>query len=113
MIDPPPNETSSMNTKIVEVYMAGDISQAKQIVRLFVYREKCCVTVQPIDYFYNGGEESGFVIGFRQYPKFPKSQTEIKELAEKLAKELRCGIHQDSYMVVDHSGDTRWSTLRV
>jgi hypothetical protein len=96
----------------VEVFMAGDVQHAKQIVRRWCKETPCCVTVTPTTYIYRGGEESGFVVGFRNYPRFPKDPRELRLLASALADQLREELGQDSYMSVDRGGEVTWSTTR-
>lgn len=99
-------------TRIVEIFIAGDVSHAKQIVRRFCKERSCCVTVTPTTFIYRGGEETGVVIGFRNYPRFPEDAYTLRSLAEELGSQLRSELAQDSYMAVDHGGSTTWSTTR-
>lgn len=99
-------------TRIVELFMAGDVEHAKQIVRRFCMDRPCCVTVAPTAYIYRGGEEAGFVVAFRNYPRFPTDHYTIRQAAADLGEALRAELGQDSYMAVDHSGQTTWSTTR-
>jgi hypothetical protein len=98
--------------RTVEVFMAGDIEHAKQVVRRWCKESPCCVTVTPTAFIYNGGEESGFVVGFRNYPRFPSEADTLGSRATELAERLREELGQDSYMSVDHGGVTTWSTTR-
>jgi hypothetical protein len=99
--------------RTVEVFMAGDIEHAKQVIRRFCKEHPCCVTVMPTTYIYNGGEEAGFVVGFRNYPRFPSDADDLGSRATELAERLREELGQDSYMSVDHGGVTTWSTTRT
>lgn len=99
-------------TKVIELFMAGDVEHAKQIVRRFCSERHCCVTVTATSYIYRGGEESGFVVGVRNYPRFPSDGYSLREVAHDLGGLLRSELGQDSYMVVDHGGQTTWSTTR-
>lgn len=99
-------------TRVVELFMAGDVCHAKQVIRSFCAANPCCVTVTPTTYIYSGGEESGFVVGIRNYPRFPSDSHRLQSLAAKLGAELRLALSQDSYMVVDHGDQTVWSTTR-
>lgn len=99
-------------TRIVELFMAGDVEHAKQIVRRFCMDRPCCVTVTPTVYIYRGGEEAGFVVAFRNYPRFPTDHYTIRQAAADLGEALRAELGQDSYMAVDHGGQTTWSTTR-
>ncbi len=99
-------------TRVVELFMAGDIEHAKQVIRRFCKERPCCVTVTPTTYIYNGGEEAGFVVGVRNYPRFPTDAHTLREEAGDIGDALRDALGQDSYMVVDHDGLTTWSSTR-
>ncbi len=99
-------------TRIVEVFMAGDVDHAKQIVRRWCKESPYCVTVTPTSFIYRGGEEDGFVVGFRNYPRFPSDAYTLRRMASELADLLREQLGQDSYLVVDCGGQTVWSTTR-
>lgn len=96
-------------THVVEVFMAGDTDHAKQVIRRFCRDVSCCVTVAPTTFIYTGGEESGFVVGFRNYPRFPTDAYTLRNTARDLADRLREELAQRSYMIVDASGTT-WSS---
>jgi len=93
----------------VSIYMAGDIDHAKQITRRFCKEVKTCVTLSPTTYIYSGGEETGFVISFRNYPRFPSAGGLLEIKARDLAQMLREALGQKSYMIVSQGG-TKWST---
>jgi hypothetical protein len=95
----------------VSLYMAGDIKHAKQVIRLYCKYNPACVTVTPTTFIYRGGEEAGFVVGFRNYPRFPSHLAAIESHAVSLADELREQLGQDSHMIVS-SASTVWSTTR-
>lgn len=44
-----------------------------------------CVTVTRTKYIYTNGNETGAIIGFIQYPRFPRKEEEIKDRAIELA----------------------------
>lgn len=98
-------------TRVVEVYMAGDIEQAKTVIRHFCHKYSMCVTLAPTTFFYKGGEEQGFVVGFRNYPKYPTDAYTLRASAQQLADWLRGELFQKSYMVVDCGGMTTWSSI--
>jgi hypothetical protein len=99
-------------TRVVELFMAGDVSHAKQVIRRFCSDNPCCVTVGETSFVYRGGEEAGFVVGFRNYPRFPSDAHLLRRLAGELGEALRGQLGQDSYMVVDQDGVTTWSTAK-
>lgn len=110
---PPVSESGQVlhaQTRVVELFMAGDISHAKQVIRSFCRDNPCCVTVTPTDFVYKGGEESGFVVGFRNYPRFPTDAYSLRSWASDLGEKLRAELGQRSYMVVDAGGQTTWSS---
>lgn len=109
-----------MNMKIVEceaytcrIHMAGDIDDARRIVRRLVYppNEGLCVTVEPSTYIYTGGEEAGFVVGLVNYPRFPKPPAAIRERAIQIAQRLILDLCQWSALVSDGERAT-WITSR-
>ncbi len=83
----------------ITIYMAGDIVQAKHIVRAFCWDRGWCVTVTPTDFIYSGGEESGFIVGIENYPRFPSTLDELTEKAKELAERLALSLFQKSYMI--------------
>lgn len=99
--------TGSVPSKTVSIYMAGDVSHAKQVIRQFVLQEPSCVTVVAADYVYAGGEEAGFVVAFRAYPRFPGDVGGLSSKATRLANRLREALGQRSYMI-DDGTTTRW-----
>ena len=103
--------TASCDTVEVSLYMAGDIEHAKQVIRLYCKNNPTCVTVTPTTFIYRGGEEAGFVVGFRNYPRFPSDLAALEAHASPLADELREQLGQDSHMIVTSVG-TVWSTTR-
>lgn len=95
-------------TRVIEVFMAGDIVHAKQVIRRFCRATPCCVTVTPTTFIYSGGEESGFVVGIRNYPRFPAEAEVLGTLADRLGSALTDELGQHSYMTVEHGGKTTW-----
>jgi len=93
-----------------EIFMAGDLAQAKQVCREYC-RVGFCVTTEPCDYIYTGGEEAGFRIGIRNYPRFPSDPEALQRHAFQLAELLRQRLWQNSYMVVGPE-QTWWNTTR-
>lgn len=94
----------------VRIYMAGDVAVAKQIIRETAWVEGMCVTISPTDFIYTGGEETGFIIGIEQYPRFPTSTSQLDDKAMRLAKKLMPKLNQKSAMVVT-PGSTFWLSL--
>lgn len=93
------------------IYMAGDIAQAKQVCREYCFEVGLCVTVEPVDFIYTGGEETGFRIGLINYPRFPTSQAELFGRASDLAEKVMCRLCQHSFSIVGPA-KTTWFTRR-
>jgi hypothetical protein len=88
----------------VSVYMAGDIEHAKQVIRRYCNSHPCCVTVAPTAYIYRGGEEAGFVVAFRNYPRYSSDDCTLEEQGRDLGMLLKDELGQDSFMVVSPRG---------
>lgn len=99
--------TSSLTSRSVSIYMAGDVAHAKQVIRKFCREMPSCVTVVEAAYLYTGGEEAGFVVTFRAYPRFPESAGLLATKASFLADRLRDELGQRSYMI-DDGVTTSW-----
>lgn len=94
-----------------QIFMAGDIGQAKQVCREYCKKVGLCVTVTPTDFIYTGGEEAGFVIGLINYPRFPATPEIIEEHAVALANVLRVRLCQHSFSIVTDV-NTYWFSER-
>lgn len=96
----------------IEIFMAGDLAQAKQVLREYCREVGLCVTISPLDYIYTGGEESGFCVGLINYPRFPSNVEELHDHAAVIADRLRERLCQDSYSIIGLD-ETIWSTRRT
>lgn len=85
----------------VKIYIAGPIEVAKQLIRKRAKQKGMCVTIEPTTFMYTGGEEVGYVVGFINYPRFPKENSEIWNEAILLANHLMLETGQDSFSVMD------------
>lgn len=94
-----------------DIFMAGDIAQAKQVCREYCYDVGLCVTIEPVDYIYTGGEESGFRIGLINYPRFPTDERDLKEKAGDLVLLLMRRLCQHSWTIVGPR-ETDWFSRR-
>ena len=94
-----------------DIFIAGDIQQAKQVCREWCMEIGACVTVEPIDYIYTGGEEAGVRVGFINYPRFPATKDEIYRKACDLADLLMRRLCQHSYSIVGPD-ETVWFSRR-
>lgn len=95
----------------VQIFIAGDYELAKSIAREFCDQVGCCVTVTATSYVYTGGEESGVIVGFINYPRFPKTPAEINLYAYLLAERLLQGLDQQSYSI-QNPEETTWISRR-
>lgn len=93
------------------IWIAGDFARAQEICRAWCFRVGACVTVTPTDYVYTGGQEAGVVVGFINYPRFPKTAAEISRLAEDLAFELIARLHQHTASI-ETPVETIWLSRR-
>lgn len=101
--------TTTQPTFTATIYMAGDISVAKQAIREDCMREGLCVTVMPCDYIYTAGQESGFAVGLLNYPRFPSAPEAILERAKWLLRLLMDRCCQRSGLIVTPT-ETLWFT---
>lgn len=95
----------------VDIYMAGDIEQAKQVCREYCFDVGLCVHVEPVSYIYTGGEEAGFKVGLINYPRFPTVESEVLDKASALADLLMRRLCQHSYSIVGPE-NTVWVSRR-
>ena len=94
-----------------DIFMAGDINQAKQVCREYCLVVGLCVTIELVDYIYTGGEETGFRIGLINYPRFPTNSLELYETTKNLAENLLERLCQHSYTIVGPD-NTEWVSIR-
>ena len=99
-----------VSTYTASVYVSGPQQDVERICREFVMRG-LCVTVEPVEFIYTGGQERGVRVGLINYPRFPSTREEIKATAEELAEALVVGLHQHSGIVVA-TDLTAWLTRR-
>lgn len=95
----------------VDIYMAGDIAQAKQVCREYCRDVGFCVHVEPVDYIYTGGEEVGFKVGIINYPRFPAEYVTLRDHARVIADRLLDRLCQSSCCIVGPD-DTWWYSIR-
>ena len=95
-----------------DIYIAGDLDQARQVCREHCMSVGLCVTVEPVTYIYTGGEESGIRIGLINYPRFPTTRDELRAKTHELADVLMHRLCQHSYSVVGPD-KTEWYSRRT
>lgn len=102
-------ETRTVPTSRVDIFMAGDIAQAKQVCREFCFEVGFCVHIEPVDFIYTGGEEAGFKVGLIHYPRFPTTKEDLVFKAGQLADRLMERLCQHSYSIVGPDATTWFS----
>ena len=101
----------SATTIRFDIFIAGDIDQAKQVCREHCFEVGLCVTIEPVTYIYTGGEEEGVRVGLINYPRFPATEDQIAEKARCLADRLMRRLCQHSYSIVGPD-ETGWFSRR-
>ena len=104
--------TKTEKTFTARIYMSGPIETAKQICRRLCYAQGLCVTVDPTLFIYTGGEETGFVVGLINYPRFPADERGIEGRAFEMAHALLAETYQHSALIVTPE-KTTWITTRT
>lgn len=106
------SEEKTAPTVRIDIYMAGDITQAKQVCREVCMEVGLCVHVEPVDFIYTGGEERGFKVGLINYPRFPIAETRRFAIrARVLAEKIRERCCQHSYSIIGPES-TLWVSHR-
>jgi hypothetical protein len=82
---------------------SGPITPADEVrawLQSFCNEARCGVSLSPTEFIYVDGSEPGLVIGFIQYPRFPRSIQEIKDLATRIAEGLLTLCQQQRVSIV-------------
>lgn len=95
----------------ISIFIAGDAAVARQTCREFCMARGECVTVTPTEFIYTGGQESGVIVGFINYPRFPRTVEQILKSAHDLAQELMGKLCQHSYSI-EGPEITEWVSRR-
>lgn len=82
------------------IYIAGEIGPARTLIRQACFPCGMCVTLEPTEYIYAGGIETGFKVGLIQYPPFQESESVLREKAIALGKKLAEANAQWSFSVI-------------
>ena len=89
------------------------IDDVRQICKTWVDDVKDCVTITPTEFWYVDGHENGVVVGYINYPRFPRTKVAITDRAIALASRLKIGLGQirvsvvtpdETYMLGDENG---------
>lgn len=98
------------HTYTAAIYVAGPQAEAERICRRFCL-EGLCVTVEPVEFIYTGGAETGVRVGLINYPRFPAEPDKIFDTAEHLAVSLMNQLYQHSASIVA-TDKTVWLSRR-
>lgn len=104
-------KTEISSTYVIRLYLSGPIEIAKQSIRQETLREGLCVTIEPTTFIYTGGEESGYVVGMLNYPRFPSEPLQLEDRARDLMQKLLAATHQHSALMVTPA-HSEWITIR-
>jgi ferredoxin len=95
----------------IDIFVAGDASDAERFCRKHCLAVGLCVTVTPTTYVYTGGAEQGVRVGLINYPRFPCEPETLWAKAELLAGLLLDGLSQQS-LTIQAPDRTLWLSRR-
>jgi len=72
-----------------------------------------CVTLTETVYVFTGGQEPGWCVGLRNYPRFPSDEETLFRHAEAIGRAMAEIGNQGSYMIEQHDGHSVWYTRRL
>ena len=64
----------------------SSVTHPANIISEYCDEEGLCVTLTHTTFIYTGGREPGIIVGLINYPRFPRKQSEIYDIAMTLAK---------------------------
>lgn len=70
------------------------IEEVEVICQEFVNEVKDCVSITPTKFVYVNNSENGVIIGWINYPRFPRTRKEIRKRALILAEKLMVELNQ-------------------
>lgn len=70
------------------------MDEARLICDNYVNSVKDCITITPTEFRYVDGSEPGVIIGWIQYPRFPRKRKEILRRALRLADKMMYALGQ-------------------
>lgn len=91
-------KTGSCPTYWARIYIAGPKHRAEDVCRKWVERG-ACINLYETNYIYKHGEQTGVVVEFINYPRFPKTEEELATMATDLGFELLKEMSQGSFTV--------------
>jgi hypothetical protein len=80
----PPTSIQSATPYWARVYVAGSLVQAEAWLRRYCLDKGLCVNLQPTQYTYTAGAESGMVVELINYPRFPMTRPQIDDTAREI-----------------------------
>lgn len=92
------------------IYISARRHTVQDVCAEFCKKSPCCVTVEPVDFIFTGGSQSGFRVKLINYPRFESDIETIKQKADSLALNLLIASQQSSCSVV-HSDETVYMQL--
>lgn len=98
-------------TITAQIYIAGDLDTARAALRRYTLDVGLCVTLEPVEFVYTGGLETGMRVGLINYPRFPTDTLELRARALDVARYLRTELCQHSFSIV-MPDETIWDSLR-
>lgn len=104
-------QQKTVETYWVRIYLSGPIEVAKQTIREECLNVGLCVTIEPTVFIFTGGEESGYVIGLVNYPRFPMENKDLLLLARRLMSKVLNSTFQHSAMLMTPE-ITEWVSKR-
>ena len=76
------------------------IRLAREICQTMCNEKGLGLTFNTTEFIYTDGNELGIEVGLINYPRFPRTQTEIKHISQELAKQLMEALQQYRVSVV-------------
>lgn len=101
----------SAPTLIVEIYIGGPIDRCKEILAARAADIGACWSVEPTEFIYTGGRETGSIVRSINYPRFPSDPPDLMARAVELGEHLIRELHQSSCSVVGPF-ETVWLSRR-
>ena len=92
-----------VKTYNVQIWMGLREEYTDKVATMDAVREICdewvngikdCITITPTEFRYVNGSERGVVIGYINYPRFPRSRKDIRKRAFKLCEILMTELRQ-------------------
>lgn len=99
----------SVPSTFARIYISGPIDVIKQTCRRWCKENPSCVNVSETSFIYCGGEETGAIVEFLNYPKFGACSNTIFDKAKDLGFRLKEETAQDSFLIATRELTYWWS----